>query len=207
MNLSRKWLNEFVDGVSVAEINDRDFSEAMTLSGSKVEVYAEMGEQIKNVVAGRILSIEKHPDSDHLLVTKIDVGEAEPLQICTGAWDIHEGDLVPVAKPGASLPGGISIKHGKLRGVTSDGMLCSLKELGLDEHNFPYAVIKPAALLNDYHPIDPEKPSIPADIKAGHKLFGKVIAVKVMSVKTVDYCKFELNVCNGCEGKIGRAHV
>ena len=200
MNLSRKWLNEFVDGVSVAEINDRDFSEAMTLSGSKVEVYAEMGEQIKNVVAGRILSIEKHPDSDHLLVTKIDVGEAEPLQICTGAWDIHEGDLVPVAKPGASLPGGISIKHGKLRGVTSDGMLCSLKELGLDEHNFPYAVIKPAALLNDYHPIDPEKPSIPADIKAGHKLFGKVIAVKVMSVKTVDYCKFELNVCNGCEG-------
>lgn len=199
MNLSRKWLNEFVDGVSVSDINDRDFSEAMTLSGSKVEVYAEMGEGISNVVVGRIASIEKHPDSDHLLVAQLDVG-SETLQICTGAWDIHVGDLVPVAKPGATLPGGITIKSGKLRGLASDGMLCSLKELGMDEHNFPYAAIKPAALLNDYHALDPEKPSIPADIKAGHKLFGKVIAVKVMSVKTVGYAQFELKLCNGADG-------
>lgn len=185
MNLSRKWLTEFVDGVSVSDIDDREFSEAMTLSGSKVETYEELGAEIENVLAGKILSMVKHPNSDHMWICSIDVGEAEPVQIVTGAWNIHVGDIVPAALHNARLPGGKKITKGKLRGEVSNGMLCSLSELGLDERDFPYAVIKAAALLNDYHPIDPEKPSIPADIKAGDKVFGPVVAAKVLDTDTI----------------------
>ena len=125
--------------------------------------------------------MEKHPDSDHMWVCQLDVGREEPVQIVTGAWNIHVGDLVPAALHKSVLPGGVKIEKGKLRGVPSNGMLCSLKELGLTaEHDFPYAVITPAALLNDYHPIDPAKPSIPADIKPGDKVFGPVAAAKVL---------------------------
>ncbi len=183
MNLSRKWLTEFVDGVSVSDIDDREFSEAMTLSGSKVETYEDMGAEINNVLVGKILSMEKHPDSDHMWVCLIDVGQAEPVQIVTGAWNIHTGDLVPAALHNSLLPGGKKITKGKLRGVLSNGMLCSLKELDLDERDFPYGVISAAALLNDYHPLDKDKPSIPADIKAGDKVFGPVVAAAVAAVE------------------------
>ena len=186
MNLSRKWLNEFVD-LSFDEYDDKRFAEAMTVSGSKVEVTENLSETIKNVKVGRILSIEKHPNSDHMLVTQIDIGEAEPVQICTGAWNVHCGDLVPVALHNSLLPGGVKITKGKLRGVESAGMLCSLKELDCDLHDFPYAEIKPAAILGDYHPIDPAKPSIPADIKAGDKIFGSVVAAKVLDVQNKGY--------------------
>ena len=109
-------------------------------------------------------------------ICQVDVGEAEPVQIVTGAWNIHVGDLVPVALHKSLLPGGVKIEKGKLRGVVSNGMLCSLKELGLTaEHDYPYAVITPAALLNDYHPLDPAKPSIPADIQPGDKIYGPVV--------------------------------
>ena len=186
MNLSRKWLNEFVD-LSSDEYDDKRFAEAMTVSGSKVEVTENLSETIKNVKVGRILSIEKHPNSDHMLVTQIDIGEAEPVQICTGAWNVHCGDLVPAALHNSLLPGGVKITKGKLRGVESAGMLCSLKELDCDLHDFPYAEIKPAAILGDYHPIDPAKPSIPADIKAGDKIFGSVVAAKVLDVQNKGY--------------------
>lgn len=186
MNLSRKWLNEFVD-LSFDEYDDKRFAEAMTVSGSKVEVTENLSETIKNVKVGRILSIEKHPNSDHMLVTQIDIGEAEPVQICTGAWNVHCGDLVPAALHNSLLPGGVKITKGKLRGVESAGMLCSLKELDCDLHDFPYAEIKPAAILGDYHPIDPAKPSIPADIKAGDKIFGSVVAAKVLNVQNKGY--------------------
>lgn len=186
MNLSRKWLNEFVD-LSFDEYDDKRFAEAMTVSGSKVEVTENLSETIKNVKVGRILSIEKHPNSDHMLVTQIDIGEAEPVQICTGAWNVHCGDLVPAALQNSLLPGGVKITKGKLRGVESAGMLCSLKELDCDLHDFPYAEIKPAAILGDYHPIDPAKPSIPADIKAGDKIFGSVVAAKVLDVQNKGY--------------------
>ena len=181
MNLSRKWLNEFV------EINagDREFAEAMTLSGSKVELTHDMGEDISNVVVGRILSMERHENSDHMWVCQLEVGQSEPVQIVTGAWNIHEGDLVPVALHKSTLPGGKKIEKGKLRGVLSNGMLCSLKELGLDERDFPYGVITAAALLNDYHPIDPDKPSIPAEIELGHKIFGSVVAAGAGEVKSL----------------------
>ena len=181
MDLSRKWLNEFVD-LPLDEVGDRAFAEAMTVSGSKVEVTRDLSESIKNVVVGRIVKLEKHPNSDHMLVAQIDVGAAEPVQICTGAWNVHVGDLVPAALHNSLLPSGAKITRGKLRGVESDGMLCSLKELACTTHDFPYGDIKPAALLNDYHPIDPAKPSIPADIKAGDKVFGKVICAAVKAV-------------------------
>ena len=181
MKLSRKWLNEFVD---VREVSDHDFAEAMTISGSKVEITEVLNDSLKNVVAGRILSMEKHPDSDHMWICQLDVGEGDPTQIVTGAWNIHVGDLVPVTKHKSLLPGGVKIEKGKLRGVVSNGMLCSLKELGLTaEHDYPDAVITPAALLNDYHPLDKEKPSIPADIQPGHKIFGSVAAARVTAVE------------------------
>ena len=132
MLLSRKWLNEFVE----VDASDRDFAEAMTLSGSKQEITTDLHAELKNVVVGRIEKMERHPDSDHMWVCQIDVGEGAPIRIVTGAWNIHEGDLVPVAKHKSLLPSGVKIEKGKLRGVESNGMLCSLKELGLSaEHD------------------------------------------------------------------------
>ena len=178
MILSRNWLNEFVD---LKDITDKQFNDDMTLSGSKVETIERPDENLKNVVVGKVLEMKRHENSDHMWVLKIDVGQAEPVQIVTGAWNVHVGDHVPAALHGAHLPGGVKIEKGELRGVASDGMLCSLKELGMTaEHDFPYAVITPAALLNDYHPIDPAKPSIPADIKPGDKVYGPVVAARVL---------------------------
>lgn len=184
MILSRNWLNEFVD---LKDITDKEFNDEMTLSGSKVETIERPDENLKNVVVGKILEMKRHENSDHMWVCQIDVGQAEPVQIVTGAWNIHVGDYVPAALHGAHLPGGVKIEKGKLRGVESDGMLCSLKELGMTaEHDFPYAVITPAAILNDYHPIDPAKPSIPADIKPGDKVYGPVLCGRVEAVKSTD---------------------
>ena len=92
MNLSRKWLSEFV----TVDANDKDFAEAMTLSGSKVELTHDLGGEISNVVVGQVLSMERHPDSDHMWVCQICVGQEAPIQIVTGAWNVHVGDLVPV---------------------------------------------------------------------------------------------------------------
>ena len=179
MNLSRKWLNEFVK----VDAPDKEFAEAMTLSGSKVEGTADLGAEISNIVVGRIQSMKRHPDSDHMWVCQIDAGQDAPLQIVTGAWNIHAGDLVPVALHNSTLPGGKHIERGKLRGVLSDGMMCGLAELGLDERDFPYAAITAAAILGDYHPIDPAKPSIPADIQPGAKIYGPVVCAGVGEVK------------------------
>ncbi|MCD8382863.1 MAG: phenylalanine--tRNA ligase subunit beta [Clostridiales bacterium] len=194
MRLSRKWLNEFVDCGSVS---DKAFAEAMTLSGSKVETVEDHGAAFKNVVVGRILSMERHPNSDHMWVLDMDVGEDVPIQICTGAWNIHEGDLVPVAKHNSLLPGGHKITKGKLRGVLSNGMLCSLTELGLDTRDFPYGVVKPAAILGDYHVIPGEKPSIPEDIQPGHRIYGKIVAARVLSCQTVGYGSYALTIDTG----------
>ena len=175
MNLSRKWLEEFVH----VDANDKEFAEAMTLSGSKVELTHDLGEEISNIVVGKVAAMVRHPDSDHMWVCQVDVG-GKSVQIVTGAWNVHVGDLVPVALDGASLPGGKKIEKGMLRGVESNGMMCGLYELGLDERDFPYAAIVPAAILNDYHPLDKNKPSIPADIQPGDKVFGPVVCAKVL---------------------------
>ena len=106
MNLSRKWLREFV----TAEANDKDFAEAMTLSGSKVELTHDLGEEISNVVVGKVTAMERHPDSDHMWICQVEVGKDEPVQIVTGAWNVHLGDLVPVALHKSTLPGGKKIE-------------------------------------------------------------------------------------------------
>ena len=194
MNLSRKWLGEFV----TVDANDKDFAEAMTLSGSKVEVTEDLGAEISNVVVGKVLSMERHPDSDHMWVCQICVGNPdEPVQIVTGAWNVHVGDMVPVAKHKSTLPGGIKIEKGKLRGVPSNGMLCGLSELGLDERDFPYAVITAAAILGDYKALDPEKPSIPADIRPGHKIYGPVVAAEVTAVSNAGVNLWSVTVNDG----------
>ena len=139
MDLSRKWLTEFVD-VGLDEINDHDFAEAMTMSGSKVEDTHYMGEGISNVVVGRIEEMVRHHDSDHMWTCQVDVGGKRLLQIVTGAQNQKVGDLVPVALDGATLPGGAEIHTTTFRGELSEGMMCSIKELGLTLHDFPYAI-------------------------------------------------------------------
>ena len=137
MNLSMRWLKEFVE---LDEMPIRDFTEAMTMSGSKVESWEKEGSEIDNVIVGKVISLEKHPDSDHLWITQIDIGAEEPVQIVTGAQNLKVNDIVPVAMHNSTLPGGKKIKKGKLRGIASNGMLCSLGELGLTLHDFPYAI-------------------------------------------------------------------
>ena len=119
MNLSMRWLNDYVD----IKMEPRKFSEAMTMTGSKVEGFRNEGDEIQNVVVGKILSVEKHPNADKLVVCSVDVGQSEPIQIVTGATNVFAGALVPVALDGSLLPGGKKIKKGKLRGVVSNGMM------------------------------------------------------------------------------------
>ncbi len=148
MNLSRKWLSEFV----AVDANDKDFAEAMTLSGSKVEVTSDLGAEIQNVVVGKVLAMKRHENSDHMWVCQVDAGQSAPIQIVTGAQNVKEGDLVPVALDGSVLPGGKEIHAGKLRGEDSNGMLCSFAELGLEQRDFPSAYENGIWILSD----DPE---------------------------------------------------
>ncbi len=138
MKLNRKWINEeFVD---LSAVSDKEFVETMTIFGQKEETYERMDAEIKNVVVGKVLSIVRHQNSDHMWICQVDVGKDEPVQIVTGAQNVHEGDLVPAALHNSWLPGGVHITKGKLRGEPSNGMLCSLKELGLTLNDFPYAI-------------------------------------------------------------------
>lgn len=144
MLLSRKWLNEFVP----VDVDDRTFAEDMTLSGSKVEITEIEGKEISNVVVGRVVEIKRHENSDHMWICQVDVGEEAPIQIVTGAQNVSQGDLVPVAKHNSTLPGGVKITKGKLRGEKSNGMLCSYKELGMTDNDWPYSVVDGIFLLN-----------------------------------------------------------
>lgn len=135
MNLPISWLKEYVD----IDCKTEDFIEDITLTGSKVESVTNAGDCIENVVVGKVLSIEKHPDADKLVVCQIDVGQSEPIQIVTGATNLFIGAFVPVALDGAKLAGGVKIKKGKLRGVLSCGMMCSVEELGYTRNDYPEA--------------------------------------------------------------------
>ena len=138
MKLNRKWINEeFVD---LSQVSDQEFVETMTLAGQKVETYERLDGELRNVVVGKVLSMVRHPNSDHMWICQVDVGREEPVQIVTGAQNVRDGDLVPAALHNSWLPGGVHITKGKLRGETSNGMLCSLKELGLTLNDFPYAI-------------------------------------------------------------------
>lgn len=136
MNISMKWLDDYVK----VDKPIREFCYDMTMSGSKVEGYKIEGDEISNVVVGKIVSVVSHENSDHLVVCQVDVGKESLVQIVTGASNVNPLDLVPVALDGSTLPNGVKIKKGKLRGVESFGMLCSLGELNLTTHDFPYAI-------------------------------------------------------------------
>ena len=147
MKLNRKWLHEeFVD---LSNVSDREFVEKLTIFGQKVETYERMDAEIKNVVVGKVLSIVRHENSDHMWVCQVDVGKEEPVQIVTGAQNVKQGDLVPAALHNSWLPGGIHITKGKLRGVPSNGMLCSFAELGLTQNDLPGAYEDGIWILND----------------------------------------------------------
>ena len=121
----------------------------MSMSGSKVEGWTTEFEDVKNVVVGKILSVEPHPDSDHLVICQLDVGQQEPVQIVTGASNVHVGDMVPAALHKSQLPNGVKITKGKLRGVMSNGMMCSIAELNLTKGDFPYAAENGIFLLQE----------------------------------------------------------
>lgn len=146
MDLSRRWLLDYVD---VSDIDEKTFADKMTLSGSKVESWSTEGEELKNIVVGKILSLERHPDSDHMWICSVEVGADEPIQIVTGAQNLKVGDFVPTALHNSVVHGGHKITKGKLRGVESCGMLCSLGELGLTVHDFPYAIEDGIFVLGD----------------------------------------------------------
>ena len=147
MKLNRKWLHEeFVD---LSHVSDKEYVEKLTVFGQKVETYERMDAEIKNVLVGKVVSIVRHENSDHMWVCQIDVGQEEPVQIVTGAQNVHEGDLVPAALHNSWLPGGVHITKGKLRGEKSNGMLCSFAELGLSQNDVPGAYADGIWILND----------------------------------------------------------
>ncbi len=169
MNIPMNWIKDYVD----IDCDIETYCDAMTMSGTKVETYEVTGEEITNVVVGKIESIEAHSDADKLVVTQVDVG-AELIQIVTGASNISVGDYVPVALPGAELSEGLKIKKGKLRGVASNGMLCSVEELGLDREDYPEAPEYGIYLFGE-----PQKPG--SDVKPFFGLGDAVVEYEVTS--------------------------
>lgn len=143
------WLKEYVN---IDNIELKEFCDKMILSGSNIEVVESFGEEIKDVVVGRITRLDKHPDADKLSVVMVDVGN-EVLQIVTGATNVNVGDYIPVVRSGGILPGGIKIKKGKLRGIESDGMLCSAKELGYTDKVIPVAHKEGIFILDKEYPL------------------------------------------------------
>ena len=146
MKLSKNWLADFVD---VGDIAIKAYCDRMTDTGSKVEGWECLGADIENVVVGRIVSVAPHENSDHLQICQLDVGTGATVQIVTGAKNVYPGAVVPVALAPAKLPGGVVINAGKLRGADSDGMLCSIGELGLTTHDMPGAIADGILILND----------------------------------------------------------
>ena len=150
MKLPMSWLSEFVD---MDGISNQEYDAKMTMSGSKVEEVVYLGREFKNVVTGKILSNVPHPDSDHLVICQVDVGKEEPIQIVTGAPNAIVGSVVPVALHKSTLPGGIKITKGKLRGVPSNGMMCSFEELGLTLNDTPYGDPEGLLLMPEGTPV------------------------------------------------------
>lgn len=146
MNLSMQWLRDFCD---CSDIDPKHFADVMTDTGSKVESVTMRGADIENVRVGKVLEMARHPDSDHLWICQVDCGESTNRQIVTGAQNVHVGDMVPVAIPPAKLPGNVVIKDGKLRGVESKGMMCSIGELSLTTHEMPDAVTDGILILHE----------------------------------------------------------
>ena len=146
MNTPLSWIKAYVPEL---DITPKEYTDAMTMSGSKVEGYVALDQNLEKIIVGKILKIEKHPDADKLIICQVDVAAPEPVQIVTGAPNVSEGDLVPVVLAGGKVAGGhdggplpengIKIKKGKLRGITSNGMMCSIEELGTTKEMYPDA--------------------------------------------------------------------
>ncbi len=145
MNTSLSWIKEYVPDL---EVSAQEYVDALTLSGTKVEGYECIAEDLSNIVVGQILSIERHPDADKLIICQVDIGKEEPVQIVTGAPNVKVSDKVPVVLDGGKVAGdhdgnrvsgGVEIKKGKLRGVMSYGMMCSIEELGSSKDMYPEA--------------------------------------------------------------------
>ena len=155
MNTSLKWIKDLVPGL---DCTAQEYMGAMTLSGSKVEGYTRLDENLEKIVVGQIKKIEKHPDADKLIICQVDIGQGEPIQIVTGAPNVREGDKVPVVLDGGRVAGGhdgsvteggIKIKKGKLRGVESNGMMCSIEELGSNRDMYPKAPVEGIYIFDD----------------------------------------------------------
>ena len=144
MNTSLSWIKAYVPELDVTA---QEYTDAMTLSGTKVEGYEALDADLEKIIIGQIKSIERHPDADKLIICQVDVGN-ETVQIVTGAPNVKEGDKVPVVLDGGRVagghdgkktPGGVEIKKGKLRGIESCGMMCSIEELGSTRDMYPEA--------------------------------------------------------------------
>ncbi len=155
MNTSLKWIKDLVPGL---DCTAQEYMDAMTLSGSKVEGYTRLDENLEKIVVGQIKKIEKHPDADKLIICQVDIGAKEPIQIVTGAPNVREGDKVPVVLDGGRVAGGhdgsvteggIKIKKGKLRGIESNGMMCSIEELGSNRDMYPNAPVEGIYIFDD----------------------------------------------------------
>ena len=135
MNTSLSWIKKYVPDLDVSA---QEYTDAMTLSGTKVEGFEKLDADLEKIVIGQIEKIERHPDADKLIVCQVNIG-TETVQIVTGASNVHEGDKIPVVLDGGSVAGGTKIKTGKLRGVESCGMMCSIEELGSTTEFYPEA--------------------------------------------------------------------
>ncbi|WP_123054333.1 phenylalanine--tRNA ligase subunit beta [Clostridium sp. JN-1] len=166
MKVPVKWLKDYVD----IEISPKELGDSLTLSGSKVESVDITGDEIKNVVTGKIVEIKKHPDADRLSICQVDIAKEELLQIVTAATNMKEQDIIPVALHGSVLHGGVKIKKGKLRGVMSNGMFCSEQELGIAGDKPVYGLM-----------ILPKDTSIGKDIKDVLDITSAVIDFEITS--------------------------
>ena len=169
MLLPINWVKDYVE----IDMESRELADKLTMTGSNAEEVITLREDITNVVVGKILSVEPHPNADKLVVCKVDVG-TETIQVVTGADNVAEGQLVPVALHGSTLPGGITIKRGKLRGVESQGMMCSGEELELKDEDYPGAEVDGILILQEDYPLG-------MDIKQALDLGGDVIDFEITS--------------------------
>ena len=159
MNTSLKWIKALVPGL---DCTAQEYTDAMTLSGSKVESYEQLDAGLDKIVIGQVKKIERHPDADKLVICQVDIGEPELTQIVTGAANVFEGAKVPVVLDGGRVagghdgtktPGGIKIKKGKLRGIESNGMMCSIEELGSSREMFPDAPVNGLYIFDEDAPV------------------------------------------------------
>ncbi len=171
MNLPMSWLSDYTD---ITGVTPKEYADRITMSGSKVEGVKNLGAELDKVVVGEVLTCEMHPDSDHLHVCMVNVGEAEPIQIVCGAPNVAVGQRVPVALNGSTLPGGVKIKKGKLRGVMSNGMICAADEMGIENSRLGYEPEYGILVL-------PEDAEIGSDVKDLFGLNENVVEFEITS--------------------------